>query len=157
MDFTFTHPESREQKTLHLSEEQLVEMIDSDLILEKMVEEQCNCEPIGETNVVECGCEEYYYEFELDEQKEQPKKKIEINEYEVDLVVVTKEGQIKVGDKLKIIGKNTRDDQYAIAEDILMIGGNEEIIIDTDKNRYFITKLLIKGTSWAKQVCLVRE
>ena len=157
MDFTFTHPDSREQKTLHLSEEQLVEMIDSDLILEKMVEEQCNCEPVGETNVTECDCDEYYYEFELDEPKKQPKKKLEINEAEIDLVVVTEEGQIKIGDKLKIIGKSTRDDQYAIAEDVITIDGNEEIIIDKDENRYFITKLLVKGTSWAKQVCLVQE
>jgi len=69
--------------------------------------------------------------------------------------IVTKEGQIKKGDKLKIVGKSTSDDQCVTAKEILTIDGNEEVIINKKLNRYFITKLLISGKSWAKQVCLV--
>jgi hypothetical protein len=63
MDFTFKHPESNEVKTVSLSPEKIQEMI-GDQIAEELI---CDCQPIGETNVVECNCEDYLCEFELQE------------------------------------------------------------------------------------------
>jgi hypothetical protein len=68
--------------------------------------------------------------------------------------IVTGEGQIKKGDKLHIIGKNTLNDQHAIVKDVITIGGNEEVILDKKSNRYFITKLVVTAESWVKQVCI---
>lgn len=70
-------------------------------------------------------------------------------------MIVTREGQIKKGDKLQIIGKNILNDQVVTAKEILTINGNEEVIINKKLNRYFITKLLIEGNSWAKQVYIL--
>ncbi len=66
--------------------------------------------------------------------------------------IVTAEGQIKKGDKLKVIGKSDKDDQQVTAKEILMINGKEEVILNIKMNYYFITDMLIKGNSWAKQV-----
>jgi hypothetical protein len=65
--------------------------------------------------------------------------------------IITKEGQIKAGDKLKI------DDQYVTAREIISVNGNEKVIINKKLNHYFITKLLINGKSWAKQVFIVES
>jgi len=66
--------------------------------------------------------------------------------------IVTGEGQLKVGDKLTIIGKATRNCQQTTVKEVIDIDGNEEIIINKKFNYYFITHLLISGKSWAKQV-----
>ena len=68
------------------------------------------------------------------------------------LMIVTGEGQITKGDTLKILGKNPRDSQTITAKDVISVNGCEEVIINKLKNYYFITKLLINGESWAKQV-----
>lgn len=61
MDFVFKHGKSGELKTISLSEVEIQDKL-SDVLLDELC---CDCEPIGETNVVECGCDEYYEEFEL--------------------------------------------------------------------------------------------
>ena len=63
MDFTFKHPVSGEVKTVYLSEDQIQHMLSEDLYNDLT----CDCHPTGETNVVECGCDEYLEEFELQE------------------------------------------------------------------------------------------
>ena len=68
------------------------------------------------------------------------------------MIKVTSEGQIKKGDKLKITGKSSRDDQVVTAKEIITSSGKEEIIINKKKNYYFITKMLIAGESWARKV-----
>ena len=65
MNFTFKHPVSGEVKTVHLSEDEIQHMLSGDLYEELT----CDCEPVGETNVVECNCEEYLEEFELQDRK----------------------------------------------------------------------------------------
>ena len=90
MDFYFKHPESGETKVLTLSEKQLADMIDSDALLDKMMESECNCQPVGETNVVECNCDEYLGEFEL--QENGPFEGIEIPLGDVELVNVKNGG-----------------------------------------------------------------
>ncbi len=70
-------------------------------------------------------------------------------------MIVTGEGQIKAGNLLRIVGKNTLDDQEVTAKEIINVCGNEEVIIDVRRNRYFITKLLGSGESWVRQVQII--
>lgn len=69
--------------------------------------------------------------------------------------LVTAEGQVKVGDKLQVIGKNDRDTQIATVMDILSVNGREEVLINVERNYYFITELLISGQSWASEVRII--
>ena len=69
--------------------------------------------------------------------------------------LVTAEGQVKVGDKLQIIGKNDRDTQTATVMEILSVNGREEVLINVERNYYFITELLISGQSWASEVRII--
>jgi hypothetical protein len=66
--------------------------------------------------------------------------------------IVTAEGQLKVGDKIVIVGKSTSDDQKTTVKDVIEVNGKEEIIINKRQNKYFITHMLLSGDSWAKQV-----
>lgn len=82
----------------------------------------------------------------------------ETSSYKSDLLfgtIVTAEGQVKVGDKLKITGKNDRDSQTATVMDILSVNGREEVLINVERNYYFITELLISGQSWAGEVRII--
>ena len=72
------------------------------------------------------------------------------------MIKVTSEGQIKKGNKLKITGKSSRDDQTVTVKQIVTSDGNEEIIINKKKNYYFITNLLITGKSWASKVEILK-
>jgi len=69
------------------------------------------------------------------------------------------EGQIMIGDDLVIIGKSPSDSQVVKVEGILEagdeVGGTEEIIIDRELNRYFITDMYLKGESWADDVFII--
>jgi len=72
-------------------------------------------------------------------------------------MIVTGEGQISKGDTLQIVGKNTRDDQITTVKEVITVSGNEEVILNKKKNYYFITKLVVDGTSWAKQVQILNK
>lgn len=61
MEFKFKHPKSGEVRSVFLTDEQIQDML-GDELGESLT---CDCEPIGETNVVECNCEYYLCEFEL--------------------------------------------------------------------------------------------
>ncbi len=67
MDFTFKHQESGEIKTVTLSPKEIQRRLMDDLYNDCL---SCDCEPIGETNVVECNCEEYLCGFELQDRSE---------------------------------------------------------------------------------------
>ncbi|RLV60966.1 hypothetical protein D5018_03750 [Parashewanella curva] len=71
--------------------------------------------------------------------------------------VVCSEGQLKVGDKIKVIGKSTSDDQVNTVKEVLEVDGREEIVINKTRNYYFITQMLITGQSWAKQVQVIND
>ena len=61
MDFIFKHPKSGEVLTVTLADNKIREVMEDearDLL-------RCDCEPIGETNVIECNCCDYFDEFEL--------------------------------------------------------------------------------------------
>lgn len=70
MDFEFKNPKTGEIKTLSLTERQLANLIDDDTLHEEMCKQECQCEPVGETYVVECGCDEYLEDFELQKTQE---------------------------------------------------------------------------------------
>ena len=71
------------------------------------------------------------------------------------MTVITKEGQLKKGDKIAIIGKSPSDNQYTTVKDVIEVNGCEEIIINKKRNSYFITHMLVAGCSWAKQVQII--
>ena len=61
MNFTFKHKSSGELKKISLTEIQIQEMLEDDLFDEL----DCDCQPVGETNVIECDCGEYFDGFVL--------------------------------------------------------------------------------------------
>lgn len=65
-------------------------------------------------------------------------------------ISVEKEGQVKKGDYIHIIGKNPIDSQVIRVAEILDVDGHEEILLNKRKNTYFITNMLINGESWVK-------
>lgn len=68
---------------------------------------------------------------------------------------LTKAGQICEGDML-IFAFDSEPKRF-IAKEILCPGSEcEEVIVNRKKNQYFITSMAIDGTSWAKDVHIVR-
>lgn len=63
MEFKFKHPDTGQTKIVTLSVEEIQERLE-DQLLDELT---CDCEPVGETTVVECGCEDYLSEFVLQE------------------------------------------------------------------------------------------
>jgi len=72
MDFKFKHATTGEIRTISLSEKRIQTLLDEYILRDLLV---CDCEPIGETNVVECNCSDYLDEFELME-REAPNVKV---------------------------------------------------------------------------------
>jgi hypothetical protein len=64
MKFTYKH-KNGDVKTLILTEKDMANLIDTDVLFDEFCIQNCKCEPVGETNVVECGCEDYLTDFEL--------------------------------------------------------------------------------------------
>lgn len=61
--FEYRHPNG-ECHTVTVSREQVINEM-PDFMFEALCSKLCNCEPVGETNVVECRCDEYAEEFKL--------------------------------------------------------------------------------------------
>lgn len=61
--FEYRHPNG-ESHTVAVSRDQVISEM-SDFLFEALCSKFCNCEPVGETNVVECSCDEYAEEFKL--------------------------------------------------------------------------------------------
>lgn len=72
-----------------------------------------------------------------------------------DFVRLKEEGQVCIGDELVIIGKSKSDSQVCTVEDCFLTGGKEEVIINTDENRYFITEMYLNGESWAEDIFII--
>ncbi len=64
MSFTYRHPTTNEIKTVVVTRADIEQHMDEQLY-EKLSGSICKCEPIGETNVVECNCDQYIDEFQL--------------------------------------------------------------------------------------------
>ena len=65
---------------------------------------------------------------------------------------LTAEGQLAKGDKIRIVGKSERDSQIVTIKEVITVDGREEVIINKRRNYYFITALVLAGSSWAKSV-----
>ncbi|HGM4824757.1 TPA: hypothetical protein ACKP7E_001786 [Pseudomonas aeruginosa] len=61
--FEYRHPNG-ECHTVTVSRDQVINEM-PDFLFEALCSKFCNCEPVGETNVVECCCDEYAEEFKL--------------------------------------------------------------------------------------------
>lgn len=67
-------------------------------------------------------------------------------------MLITAEGQLKKGDKIQIVAKSECNSQIVTVKEIVHHDNREEIIINKRRNRYFITSMMLAGTSWAKSV-----
>lgn len=63
MRFEYRHPNG-ERHTVTVSREQVLQEM-PDFLFEALCAKFCHCEPVGETNVVDCNCDEYAEEFQL--------------------------------------------------------------------------------------------
>lgn len=61
-------------------------------------------------------------------------------------------GQIEKGDKLVIVGRDGRVNRKKVREVLHSGTKNEEVIISKASNSYFITSMVLAGSSWAKAV-----
>jgi len=61
MDFVLKHPKTGEIAIIVFSNRAIQNHLEDEI----KDAHTCDCEPIGETNVVECNCEDYLCEFEL--------------------------------------------------------------------------------------------
>lgn len=63
LSFTMKHPQSGETKIVTLTAEEVYAAM-RDQVYDKLTEEVCPCQPVGETNVLDCCCGEYADDFE---------------------------------------------------------------------------------------------
>ncbi|MBI6558098.1 hypothetical protein YA0868_01930 [Pseudomonas syringae] len=71
VSFEFRHPANGEAHTVSVSFEEIAHHM-CEVLFEKLCGEFCQCEPVGETNVVDCRCDEYADEFERVKSYAQP-------------------------------------------------------------------------------------
>lgn len=64
MSFDFEHPSSKERRTVALSKQDVFDGME-DYFYDKLGQQICRCESVGETNVVDCNCDEYVHDFEI--------------------------------------------------------------------------------------------
>jgi hypothetical protein len=64
LTFEFLHPLTKERRTVTLTKADVADGME-DTFYEKLGDQLCPCEPVGETNVVDCNCDEYCHEFDL--------------------------------------------------------------------------------------------
>jgi hypothetical protein len=66
---------------------------------------------------------------------------------------VTKAGQLKKGDKIKIIAKSQKDNYESITvKKVIETDYGEEIILNLRRNYYYVTRMMLDGESWAVKV-----
>jgi len=62
VSFVYKHHNGEERKSRYYTIDELVETSDTEIMENAL---QCDCQPVGETNVVECNCDVYFDEFVL--------------------------------------------------------------------------------------------
>ena len=65
LTFNYRHPRSGERHSVTLTKSDVADGME-DTLYEKLSKQVCSCEPVGETNVVDCNCSDYTDDFELD-------------------------------------------------------------------------------------------
>lgn len=63
LTFQFRHPTSSDLRSVSLTRAEVAEEMEGTLF-EKLVGQLCQCESVGETNVIDCNCNEYGQDFE---------------------------------------------------------------------------------------------
>ncbi len=63
-EFVYIHPTTKEKKTVVVTRETVSDRM-TDYLDDMLSEQICQCQPVGETNFVECNCEDYIEGFEL--------------------------------------------------------------------------------------------
>lgn len=64
---TLINNKTNETIETHYTPRELVSQGGEDLLIENIIENNvCHCSPIGETNVVECGCWEHWEDCSLE-------------------------------------------------------------------------------------------
>lgn len=64
MSFDFEHPLSKEKRTITLTMRDVLGGME-DYFYDELGKQICQCESVGETNVVDCNCDEYVHDFEI--------------------------------------------------------------------------------------------
>ncbi|WP_350404543.1 hypothetical protein ABCR88_11115 [Pseudomonas sp. W17] len=62
--FVYEHPQTGERHIVTVTRDEVIEHMEEQLF-EKLCECFCKCQPVGETNVVDCRCDEVGEQFEL--------------------------------------------------------------------------------------------
>lgn len=62
--FDLEHFATKERRTVTLTKAEVADGME-DTLYEKLGEQICQCQSVGETNVVDCNCDEYIHDFEL--------------------------------------------------------------------------------------------
>lgn len=63
LTFTYKHPSTTERRSVSLSRAEVAEGMEATLY-EKLVAQLCQCESVGEANVIDCNCHQYGHDFE---------------------------------------------------------------------------------------------
>lgn len=64
VSFDFEHPLSKERRTVTLTKRDVFDGME-DYFYDKLGAQICQCESVGETNVIDCNCDEYVHDFEI--------------------------------------------------------------------------------------------
>jgi hypothetical protein len=62
--FEYQHVFNKEKRTVCITRKEVAEGME-DTLFDKLSEQICQCEPVGETNVVDCNCCDYAEDFDL--------------------------------------------------------------------------------------------
>ena len=62
--FTFHNPKTGEVRTVSLTQSRIQELLTNELY-DELATDICECQSVGETNVVDCDCGDYVDDFEL--------------------------------------------------------------------------------------------
>lgn len=62
LSFAYEHPQTKDSRTVTVTRSEVAEHMDSELF-EKLTASFCHCEPVGETNVLDCRCDEVAEEY----------------------------------------------------------------------------------------------
>lgn len=62
--FKYQHPLTKEIRSVSLAKTEVANGME-DTLYEKLVAQFCQCDSVGETNVVDCNCDEYIHDFDL--------------------------------------------------------------------------------------------
>jgi len=81
MKFTFKHSVSGEIKIIEFTDKEIQSLLEDELIERAS---DCDCQPIGETNVVECNCDDYYCDFILQDRDTIPPEPVVFEELHYD-------------------------------------------------------------------------